>query len=301
MKVFLNEYIAFSKFFAKPKNKLIIFKIKKMKAKFGVLLIILVISYSCKENKETANEKVEGKSEVVKETSHHEEKHWSYSGETGPEHWAEIEKNPNYNGHHQSPINIISVNSTYDATLKPLDMNYSANAKIENVTNNGHSIQYNCDKQDYFNLNGEKYNLHQIHFHESSEHTINGIRYPMEIHFVHLNKENKIAVLGVMVQEGISNPAFEFLEKYLPVAKDETKEINMPLDLNLCFPENKDYYSYSGSLTTPPCTEGVSWFVFKEPITISLQQVEDLKALMPLNNYRNEQKLYDRIVKKSFN
>lgn len=271
-----------------------------MKTKFAVLFAILAISFSCKENKETAKENDEVKSEVLKDTIHQGEKHWSYKGETGPEYWAEIAVDSDCGGQSQSPINVIEVNTTYDAALKPLDLNYGATTKIENVTNNGHSIQYNCDKVDYMNLNGEKYALNQIHFHQSSEHTINGIRYPMEIHFVHLNKENNIAVVGVMVQEGISNPAFEFLEKYLPVATGETKEINMPFDLNLSLPKNKEYYVYAGSLTTPPCTEGVNWFVLKEPITISLEQVEALKALMPLNNYRNEQKLYGRIVKKSF-
>jgi carbonic anhydrase len=100
-----------------------------------------------------------------------------------------------------------------------------------------------------------------------------------------------------MAKEGASSSPFTFLENYLPLKKGEMKIIDKPFDLNLNLPEDKGYYNYIGSLTTPPCTEGVNWFVFKEPITVSLKQVNVLKQLMPINNFRNEQPLNGRKVK----
>jgi len=266
-----------------------------MKAKFAILLIIIAVTFSCQERKEATQE-----NEVLEQTTHKTEKHWSYEGETGAEHWKEFEKESDCGGEFQSPINIVDIAAVYEPNLNELEIHYGAATKILDVTNNGHSIQYNFEKEDYINFNGDKYELNQIHFHEASEHTINGIRFPMEIHFVHLNKDNKITVLGVLVQEGKSSSQFEFLETYLPLNVGETKEINMPFDLNLNLPLNKDYYSYAGSLTTPPCSEGVNWFVFKEPITISLEPVEKIRAFMTLNHFRNEQKMNGRIVKKTF-
>ncbi len=226
-----------------------------------------------------------------------ENKHWTYEGETGPEHWAEIERQSDCDGKRQSPINIIDYKTEIDPNLKPLDIHYSNSVKIHEVTNNGHSIQYNFEKGDFIYLKDEKYELHQIHFHEASEHTINGIRYPLEMHMVHINRGGKIAVLAVMAEEGKSSAPFTFLERYLPVRSGETKQIDANFDLSLNLPKNREYYTYEGSLTTPPCTQRVSWYVFKTPITISLHQVKQLKELMPLNNYRDEQALNGRTVK----
>lgn len=235
------------------------------------------------------------------EQQENEHAHWSYDGETGPEHWVEIEKEANCDGKRQSPINIIDIDAEKDATLKPIDVNYSADVKIHDVTNNGHSIQYNFEKGDFIVLNEDKYSLKQIHFHEPSEHTINGVRYPLEMHLVHVNEANKIAVLAVMAEEGRNSEPFTFLENYLPIHQGETKPIDASFDLNQNLPENKEYYTYSGSLTTPPCTEDVTWFVFANPITVSLEQVKQLQELMPINNYRDEQPINARIVKKYAN
>ncbi len=253
---------------------------------------------SCKNTTEPKPEEQPTPVEKQEETTAHEEKqHWTYEGETGPEHWAEIEKNSDCEGKSQSPINIIDAEAEVDASLLPLAISYSTDVQIHDVTNNGHSIQYNFEKGDYITLGDEKYELKQIHFHESSEHTINGVRYPVEMHLVHMNATNQIAVLSVLGIEGDSSDTYTFLEKYLPIQKGETKVINSTFDLNKKLPENKDYYTYSGSLTTPPCTENVSWFVFKNPISVTVEQVKLLKDLMPINNYRDEQPLNDRVVK----
>lgn len=225
-----------------------------------------------------------------------EEVHWTYQGETGPEHWAEFEKNSNCDGLRQSPINIIDYHAAVDPGLKPIEIFYSQEVKIHDVTNNGHTIQYNFEEGDYIKIDDRAYDLKQIHFHEASEHTINGVRYPMEMHLVHVSQDSDIAVLGILAEEGKPSEPFTFLEQYLPLKIGETKAIDAYFDLNLNLPKSKEYYTYPGSLTTPPCTENVQWFVFKTPITISLEQVKLLQELMPINNYRNEQPLHGRRV-----
>lgn len=224
--------------------------------------------------------------------------HWSYQGETGPEYWDELEEHSDCNGKRQSPINIIDINAVNDSLLKPIEFHYSSSVKIHDVTNNGHSIQYNFEKGDYILLKNEKYELIQIHFHEPSEHTLNGVRYPIETHMVHVNKNKQIAVVSILGKEGVNNKAFEFLESYLPIQVGKTKKIDNNFNLNLNLPDNRQYYNYSGSLTTPPCTEDVDWYVFKTPISLSVNQVNKLQKLMPLNNYRNEQLIHSRIIKK---
>lgn len=267
--------------------------------KNNIILVVLLILFifSCKNKVDSNNIETILNQENHKSTNQKENTHWTYNGETGPEHWAEIEKQSDCNGKQQSPINIIDIDVVTDTPLKPIGINYSSNVKIHDVINNGHSIQYDFEKGDYITLNDNKYELKQIHFHEASEHTINGIRYPLEIHMVHVSIDKKIAVLAVMAQEGESSEPFTFLENYLPVEKGETKEIDANFDLNLNLPDNKEYYTYDGSLTTPPCTENVSWYIFKTPITVSVDQVKQLQKLMPLNNYRIEQPLNGRIVK----
>ncbi|MDY8136149.1 carbonic anhydrase family protein [Aquimarina sp. 2201CG5-10] len=267
-----------------------------MKTKVIIVGIVLtMISISCKHKQnstETSN------LQAQKSTDNKDHKtHWEYSGEVGPEHWAELIKDADCGGQHQSPINIVTIDVKKDSNLNPLDIQYSKETKIYEVINNGHSIQYNFEQGDYINYQGDRFDLKQIHFHESAEHTINGIRYPLAIHMVHTNKQGEYLVLAVMVKEGENSQPFEFLENYLPLKKGETKTINSAFDLTQNLPNNRGYYTYTGSLTTPPCTEDVYWFVFKEPITVSLKQVVILRDLMPLDNFRNEQPLNDRIVK----
>lgn len=268
-------------------------------AVFITATIATLVITSCTNTKEKIKE--EHSLEITKEksisTTDHVNKHWSYVGETSPEHWAEIEKNSECGGKFQSPINIVSLNAIVDTNLKPLAIHYVSHTKIHDVVNNGHSIQYNFEEGDYLIYKDDKYDLKQIHFHESSEHTINGIRYPIVIHMVHTNSKGEYLVLAVMAKEGQTSAPFSFLESYLPLKKGETKTIEKPFNLSYNLPKDRGYYNYIGSLTTPPCTQGVNWFIFKEPITVSLEQVETLRSLMPLNNYRNEQPLNGREVK----
>jgi carbonic anhydrase len=222
--------------------------------------------------------------------------HWSYEGETSPEHWAEIELNTNCDGKHQSPINIIETNTVVNPTAKNLEVFYSPKTILNKVENNGHSIQFDFYPGDSIIYQHRPYYLKQIHFHEPAEHMLNGVIYPIEIHLVHLSKDKDITVLGILGMEGEESQLFEFMESFLPLKNGEEKIINKRLDLTDLFPDVTDFYSYDGSLTTPPCTENVKWVVFKNPIFLSLEEVLELKNNMPLNNYRNEQPINDRII-----
>ena len=228
--------------------------------------------------------------------------HWSYEGETSPEHWSEIEKNSECDGLRQSPINIIDIYTISDSSGRlNLSIEYSPQTLIHDVLNNGHTIQFDFEPGDSILFHDETYALKQIHFHEPAEHTINGVRYPIEIHLVHTNKNGDVAVLGILGEEGPDSQPFAFLESFLPVQEGETRILDQAFNLNELIPESQSpFYHYHGSLTTPPCTEEVNWIVFCEPVILSVQQVILLKELMPLNNYRNEQPLYGREVFKSF-
>ncbi|WP_303315609.1 carbonic anhydrase family protein [Flavivirga abyssicola] len=257
-----------------------------MNAKITLFLSILLLTIgSCNYSKKNTHTKNQ-------ENKHH----WSYSGETSPEHWIEIEKNSDCGGKYQSPINIIHKNVDSIRIQKDLKIQYTPTTLISEVENNGHSIQFDFEAGDSINYKNETYYLKQIHFHEPSEHKINGVIYPIEMHLVHISKTGKITVLGLLGEEGDDSQLFEFFESFLPIEEGAIKDIHQEIDLSSLLLENKHYYSYDGSLTTPPCTESVNWIVFKEPIILSVEEVLKLKNNMPINNYRNEQPLNERIV-----
>lgn len=249
----------------------------------------LTLLFSCKEANKTAH------------TTHTEnEHHWSYEGETSPEHWIEIEKDSDCDGKSQSPINII--NKDVDSVPKNHDLKilYSPKTLISKVENNGHSIQFDFEAGDSINYKNETYYLKQIHFHEPAEHKINGVIYPIEMHLVHVSKTGGISVLGILGEEGEESQLFEFFESFLPLENGATKDIHHQIDLSSLFLEDKNYYSYGGSLTTPPCSENINWIVFKQPFVLSVDEVLKLKNNMPINNYRNEQPLNGRMVKLNY-
>lgn len=262
---------------------------------FLLSVLLIVLFFSC-------SEKQKSEIQTMSESEKTEKKeHWSYAGETGPEHWAEVEKNSDCAGNHQSPVNIPTTEAVRDTAYHSrLRINYRPDTKIKRVVNNGHSIQYDFEQGDFLQLEDDSFRLLQIHFHEPSEHTIDGIRYPVEMHLVHINSEGKYIVLGIMAKQGESSHTFEFLESYLPVQPGENRKIENTFDLNQSLPDSRDFYFYHGSLTTPPCSETVDWIVFKEPIAISMEQIERLRVLMPVDNYRNIQPLNDREVKRNF-
>lgn len=252
-----------------------------------VAILIAALQFSCNRDKT-------GQSDALD----HGLDEWSYAGETSPEHWAELEKNSDCLGTNQSPVNIIDLNVVEkEGDTAHNSLFYSPKTILTRVRNNGHTIQFDFDRGDSICSREIHYDLVQIHFHTPSEHTVNGVRYPIEIHLVHQSKEkDRYTVLAIFGIEGQESETLERLESFLPLKEGEEKIINKALDLTTIFPHNKDYYSYKGSLTTPPCTENVNWIIFKEPSILSLEEVIRMRDNMPLRNFRNEQDLNGRVV-----
>jgi len=164
-----------------------------------------------------------------------------------------------------------------------------------NIINNSHTIQFNVDGENTVNLNGKDYKLLQFHYHALSEHTINNKYFPLEVHFVHEYSDKDYAVIGVMIVEGKENELFnKYLDKF-PLEKGEYKT-DETIDLLSLLPNNKSYFYYCGSLTTPPCSEMVSWYVFKNPIEASKEQIEKFSKILN-NNYRPLMLLNNRKIK----
>ncbi len=203
--------------------------------------------------------------------------HWTY-GKTdaaGPSHWGDLAQNFSQceKGMEQSPIDIRG--AQFAASTPKIKWHYGA-AKLA-VENNGHTIQSNLTSDDQqITIDGETYKLAQFHFHNPSEHRFAGVPADMELHFVHKNKEGKLAVIGVMINEiaGQENKSLKPLWDTLPRDANTKAPHTVDLKLTNLLPRQQDYIHYKGSLTTPPCSEGVRWFVMKDPITMSSGQLE---------------------------
>jgi carbonic anhydrase len=221
---------------------------------------------------------------------------WGYSGSEGPPHWGEL--NPEFaackTGHRQSPINIVSAKS---ALLPAIQFEYKLSAL--HIINNGHTIEIEYAPGSFIRIADKRYELQQFHFHHPSEETIKGKRFPMELHLVHADAEGNVAVVSVLLEEGSANLLIETLWGLAPktvglVKTDDKLQINAA-DL---LPANHSYFAFLGSLTTPPCTEGVSWFVMETPVTISKKQVTTFAKIYPYDE-RPTQSLNGRIVLES--
>ncbi|HBO37082.1 MAG TPA: carbonic anhydrase [Pasteurellaceae bacterium] len=228
---------------------------------------------------------------TAKEDGHH---HWTYAGSEGPERWGDLSKE--YAtckiGQNQSPVDIPvklqpgsgTIETHYDETYYKLE-------------NNGHTLQASVgEKAPTMVVDGNVFTLKQFHFHTPSEHTFKGEHYPMEIHFVHQSSEKALAVLAVVVKEGAENPDFTpLIEKNLKAGEKETA--GKLLNVARLIPNDSTHFRLTGSLTTPPCSEGVSWIIFETPITASKAQIDAMRAMTGSNN-RPVQPLNSRTVAK---
>jgi carbonic anhydrase len=205
---------------------------------------------------------------------------WGYEGAANPHVWGKIARNfaSCEVGHDQSPIDINGA-----ATGQPVQIAFNYQLSPLAVVNTGHSIQVNYAPGSTVEIDGEEYQLLQFHFHTPSEHKIAGKAAAMEAHFVHRNAVGKLAVVGVMMNEGIENPLISKVwDAILPSGKTNIVS-NSKIDAMSLLPLDKSYYSYAGSLTTPPCSEGVNWTILTAPITVSTAQIRDFKKLYPVN------------------
>ncbi|WP_288475515.1 carbonic anhydrase family protein [uncultured Pantoea sp.] len=221
------------------------------------------------------------------------EPHWSYEGKAGPEHWSELSSDFHlcHEGKAQSPINI---KDPIQGNLQPLNLAYQASA--EKVINNGHTIQVTVDNEDDFVLDGEKFTLRQYHFHTPGENQINGHTFPLEAHFVHSKEGGDLAVVAVMFEVGKENPALAPLIDAMPKKENQQVSINREIDLRALFPQDLHYYRFSGSLTTPPCSEGIRWLVMKQPVTLSQAQLDAFRQALKTTNNRPLQPLNGRMI-----
>jgi carbonic anhydrase len=208
--------------------------------------------------------------------------HWGYSGADGPDHWGDLE--PDYaeckSGHRESPIDIVGAQP---ADLAPIHFDY----KLEplKVINNGHTIQFNYEAGSSITINGTALPLVQFHFHHVSENEIDGKKYDMELHFVHMDSAaNRTAVVAVFIKSGAENALLRDLWSHLPRDKDKEVEYKkVVINAADLLPADQNYYTFDGSLTIPPCKEGVKWFVLKTPIEASPAQIAAFAKLYPDN------------------
>jgi carbonic anhydrase len=212
------------------------------------------------------------------------EVHWGYEVEGGPAQWGTLK--PEYalcgNGMSQSPIDI---DKTIKAELDNIAFSYKETPL--KIINNGHSIQVNCEPGSSLTVDGETYELLQFHFHVPSEHTVKGQFYDMELHLVHKNKRNELAVVGVFMKKGQPNKIIQVLWNNLPAELNKENVVSeISVNASGLLPKDRSYYNYFGSLTTPPCSEGVNWIVLKTPIEVSEEQVEKFRSVMGFNNNR---------------
>jgi carbonic anhydrase len=209
--------------------------------------------------------------------------HWDYEGQAAPEHWAEL--SPEFiacaEGHFQSPIDL----ETYQAIKYQggiLEFHYHA-SPID-VVNNGHTIMVNVEERNHLLVNEVSYELKQVHFHAPAEHQIDGIVFPMEMHMVHVNEEENYAVVGIFIKEGLENVHLKELWECMPAHFNEHQHAQESCDLRALIPQDQAVIHYTGSLTTPPCSEGVEWYVMETPIEMSKDQINAFKNLYDHNN-----------------
>ncbi len=222
-----------------------------------------------------------------------EKTHWGYEGAEAPENWQNL--SPEFSacgGKNQSPINLSGFT---ESELAPLQFAYKDEGG-RNVVNNGHSIQVNYAPGSVFKVDDEAFELKQFHFHSPSENHVNGKSYPFEAHFVHTNKNGEIAVVAILYTKGEENKALSQFWSQLPENAGESKTLEKPVNAPVFLPDNKDYYYFNGSLTTPPCSEGVRWFVFKETLALSEKQLEAFSHVMHHANNRPVQPVNARLI-----
>lgn len=243
-----------------------------------------------------AAEKKTKKNKKDEEEKPHSAPHWSYSGATGADKWGSMDKEfaTCGLGQRQSPIDI---RNTVRADLPAIQFAYKPVPL--SIVDNGHSVKVDTPGAGSITVDGESYDLVQFHFHKPSEEKINGKLYDMVVHLVHQAKDGRLAVVGVMIEAGKEQPLIRTLWTHLPL--EQNKPIireNVKINPAQLIPAKQGYYTFLGSLTTPPCSEGVLWLVLKTPLQISKEQLADFGTLYK-NNVRPLQPVNGRLIKES--
>lgn len=223
---------------------------------------------------------------------------WGYEGGTGPLHWGEMEQDHEKHlmcreGIHQSPVNIQTA-----LTFENKELNTHYFKTQIKVINNKHTVLFLYGLGSYVEWGNETFELIQFHFHHPSEHRLKGKSFPMEIHFVHKAPNHEYVIIAVLVKLGEHNPHIQKLWKTIPEEIDKEHIFkNKTLSAKDFLPKSRTYYHYTGSLTTPPCTENVTWLILEEPIKISSDQLEYFQSFID-HNARPIQHLHHRVIVK---
>lgn len=206
--------------------------------------------------------------------------HWSYGGAANPTQWGRLGHDFALCevGRDQSPIDI---DDAVDGTPANIEFNYAPTPLV--VVNNGHTVQVNYEAGSTVNISGEEYELLQMHFHTPSEHTVSGKAAAMELHLVHRNQEGQLGVIGVMMEQGDAHPVIEEIWQRIPEEEGINAVKGATINAADLLPNGVTYFSYAGSLTTPPCSEQVKWHVLAQTIQVSEEQIAAFESLYQMN------------------
>ena len=226
----------------------------------------------------------------------HEEIHWSYEGDGAPANWSKLDAKNSLcaSGQRQSPIDI---GEGVKVDLEPIRFDYRP--QRVSVENNGHTIQVNVNDGNTIRVMGRTYELKQFHFHRPSEEKVAGKRFDMVVHLVHKDDEGHLAVVAVLLERGENEqPVVQTVWNNLPLEAGTSTNPAVNLDISKLLPADRSYYTYMGSLTTPPCSEGVLWMVFKQPVLVTPEQLAVFAKLYK-NNARPIQPANGRLIKEN--
>jgi carbonic anhydrase len=206
--------------------------------------------------------------------------HWDYKGAAGPAAWGGLK--PEFatcaTGQRQSPIDI---RGGLAVDLEPVRFEYQASRFA--VVDNGHTVQVNLAPGNMIDVGGKRFELLQFHFHRPSEERIDGRQFEMSLHLVHKDEQGKLAVVALLFEKGPVHPVLQKVWNNLPLERNEEAQARTPLELNDLLPADRRYFTYMGSLTTPPCSEGVQWIVMRQPVTLTPEQIDIFARIYPMN------------------
>lgn len=222
--------------------------------------------------------------------------HWSYKGDDGPSAWGKLDSA--YAtcslGHTQSPIDVKDAKKSDLPALK-----FDYHAVPLNIIDNGHTIQVNYAPGSTLTIGDKSYALKQFHFHHPSEEHVNGHGYDMVAHLVHADADGHLAVVAVFLKKGQANAFLATIWKNIPAEKEKAVDVpGVTVNVSDLLPAKHEYYTFAGSLTTPPCSEGVTWYVLKEPVSLSGEQAAAFAKIYP-DNARPIQPTNDREIRES--
>ena len=238
---------------------------------------MLVAAQAC--GTDTSEEAAEAEAEGAEQAHDEGGQAWSYAGDTGPDRWGGLDPDfaPCEAGAEQSPIDLTGAEAMAGGTLE-----VRWQASEAQVVDNGHTIQVDVPAGSTISLDGREFSLVQFHFHLPSEHSVEGAASPMEAHFVHAADGGDLAVIGVFMEVGEAHATIDDIWAQAPEPGALPARLDR-IDPDAFLPAGRDRFRYPGSLTTPPCSEVVSWVVLTDPITVSQEQVEAFRARHPMN------------------